>query len=152
MLCNNWRNSRNFEITKLYDKLGLHSLINRRWCNKLIFFNKIVNGLLPDYLYSYLNFPTQISYSLRFVSAYVIGSSLSRTKSFKNSFFWYGINEWNNLTVQIRNSKSVSALKKLIKWEKKENPIFSIYDSLGGKLLTRLQFNLDFKKDFNLVI
>ena len=23
--------------TKLYDKLGLHSLIKRRWCNKLIF-------------------------------------------------------------------------------------------------------------------
>ena len=33
--------------TKLYDELGLHSLIKRRWCNKLIFFYKIVNGLLP---------------------------------------------------------------------------------------------------------
>ena len=32
---------------KLYDKLGLHSLIKRCWCNKLIFFYKIVNGLLP---------------------------------------------------------------------------------------------------------
>ena len=31
--------------TKLYDELGLHSLIKRRWCNKLIFFYKIVNGL-----------------------------------------------------------------------------------------------------------
>ena len=37
--------------TRLYDELGLHSLIKRRWCNKLIFFYKIVNGLLPDYLY-----------------------------------------------------------------------------------------------------
>ena len=34
--------------TKLYDELGLHSLIKRRWCNKIIFFKKIVNGLLPD--------------------------------------------------------------------------------------------------------
>ena len=33
---------------KLYDELGLHSLIKRRWCNKLIFFYKIMNGLLPD--------------------------------------------------------------------------------------------------------
>ena len=24
--------------TKLYDELGLHSLIKRRWCNNLIFF------------------------------------------------------------------------------------------------------------------
>ena len=39
---------------KLYDELGLHSLIKRRWFNKLIFFYKIVNGLLPDYLYSCL--------------------------------------------------------------------------------------------------
>ena len=31
--------------TKLYDELGLHSLIKRHWCNKLIFFYKIVNGL-----------------------------------------------------------------------------------------------------------
>ena len=31
---------------KLYDELGLHSLIKRRWCNKLIFFYKIVNGLI----------------------------------------------------------------------------------------------------------
>ena len=61
---------------------------------------------------------------------------MSRTKSFKNTFFPYCINESNKLTVEIRNSKSVSAFKKLI--EKKENSIFSIYDPLGVKLLTRL--------------
>ena len=38
--------------TKLYDELGLHSLIKRRWYNKLIFFYKIVNGLLPDSFHS----------------------------------------------------------------------------------------------------
>ena len=100
---------------------------------------KTVNGLLPDYLYSYLDFPSQINYSLRSVSASVIKPSLSRTKSFKNTFFPYCINEWNNLTVEIRNSKSVGAFKKLIKCEKKENSIFSIYDPLGVKLLTRLR-------------
>ena len=75
--------------TKLYDELGLHSLIKRRRYNKLIFFYKIVNGLLPDYLYSYLDFPSQINYSLRSVSASVIKPRLSRTKSFKNTFFPY---------------------------------------------------------------
>ena len=99
--------------TKLYDELGLHSLIKRCWCNKLIFFYKIVNDLLPGYLYSYLDFPSQINYSLRSVSASVIKPFLSRTKSFKNTFFPYCINEWNNLTAEIRNSKSVSAFKKL---------------------------------------
>ena len=72
------------------------------------------------------------------MSASVIKPPLSRKKSFKNTFFLYCINEWNNLTVEIRNSKSVSALKKLIKCEKKENSIFSIYDPLRVKLLTRL--------------
>ena len=79
------------------------------------------------------------SKALRSVSASIIEPFLSRTKSFKNTFFPYCINEWNNLTVEIRNSKSVGAFKKLIKCEKKENSIFSIYDPLGVKLLTRLR-------------
>ena len=98
-----------------------------------------MNGLLPGYLYSYLDFSSQINYSLRSLSASVIKPSLSRTKSFKNTFFPFCINEWNNLTGEIRNSKSVGAFKKLIKCEKKENPIFSIYDPLGVSLLTRLR-------------
>ena len=58
-------------------------------------------------------------------------------------FFPYCINEWNNPTVEIRNSKSVKAFKKLIKCGKKENSLFSINDPLGVKLLTclRLQFS-----------
>ena len=127
---------------KLYDELGLHSLIKRRWCNKLIFFCKILNGLLPDYLYSCLDFPSQTNYSLRSVSTSVIKPPMSRTKSFKNTFFPYCINEWNNLTVEIRNSKSVSAFKKLIKCEKKENSLFSIYYPLSVKLLTRSQTSI----------
>ena len=85
-----------------------------------------------------MDFPSQINYSLRSVSASFIKRSLSRTKFFKTCFP-YCINEWSNLTVEIRNSKSVGAFKKLIKCEKKENSIFSIYDPLGVKLLTRLR-------------
>ena len=43
---------------KIYDELGLHTLIERRWRKKLTFFYKIINGLLPKYLYSYLTFPS----------------------------------------------------------------------------------------------
>ena len=38
---------------RLYNELGLHLLITRRWGSNLIFFYKTVNGLLPEYLYSY---------------------------------------------------------------------------------------------------
>ena len=50
---------------EIYDELGLHSLTNRRWRNKLIFFYKILNGLLPDYLHSYFYFSSEENYSLR---------------------------------------------------------------------------------------
>ena len=49
---------------QLYDELGLHSLVKRRWHNKLIFFHKIVNRLLPNYLYYYLDLSSQKNYLL----------------------------------------------------------------------------------------
>ena len=49
---------------RLYDELGLHSLIERRWRSKLIFFYKIMKGLLPEYLFSYLEFSIQKNNSL----------------------------------------------------------------------------------------
>ena len=43
---------------QLYDELRLHSLVKRCWCNKLVFFYKTVNCLLPDNLYSCPDFPS----------------------------------------------------------------------------------------------
>ena len=128
---------------KIYDELGLHSLTKRRWHSKLIFFNKIVNGLLPNYLYSYLHFSSEEIYPLRLAASSKLRPFSSRTKSFKNTFFPYCVNEWNNLKADIRNAKSLNIIKKLVISEKKkENPLFSAYDPLGVKFLTRLR--LDF--------
>ena len=80
--CSNWCNQRNFKREKLYIELGFHSLSTRRWQSKLIFFYKIVNGLLPEYLYSYLNFPSQDNYTLRSAPALIIKSIPSRIKYF----------------------------------------------------------------------
>ena len=41
---------------KLYEVLGFHWLVGRRLHSKLIFVYKIVNDLLSDYHYAYLNF------------------------------------------------------------------------------------------------
>ena len=71
---------------RLYDELGLYSLAKRRWRSKLIFFYKIINGMLPDYLYSYLEFPSQDNYPLRSASKTIICPIPARTKTFKNTF------------------------------------------------------------------
>ena len=71
---------------RLYDELDLHSLVKRRWHNKLVAFYKIVNRLLPDYLYSYLDFPSQESYLLRSSSVSIIRPLTMRTKSSKEHF------------------------------------------------------------------
>ena len=126
---------------RLYDELGLHSLIEKRWRSKLIFFYKIMKGLLPEYLFSYVDFSTQEKYSLRLSTTSMIRSFPSKKQFFKNTFFPYCISEWNKLTVEIKNAKSINIFKKLILIKKKENSIFSICDPLGIKLLTRLRLN-----------
>ena len=113
------------------------------------FFYKIVNHLLPDYLYSYLDFYSQENYHLRSASTCAIRPFPSRTKSFKKSFFPYCINEWNNnLTAKIRNGKSINIFKKSIINEKQENSLFSVYDPLGVKLLTRLRLQFSHLKKY----
>ena len=110
---------------KIYDELGLHSLTNRRWRCKHIFFYEIVNDLLPDYLYSYLEFSSEEDYPLRSAASSKLRPFLSRTKSFKNTFCSYWINEWNNLKADIRNAKSLNIFRKLITSEKKKT-IFNL--------------------------
>ena len=72
---------------KIYDELGLHTLIERRWRLKLTFFYKIVNGLLPEYLYSNLQFPSQENYTLRSASTTKMNPIPSRSKTFRKTFF-----------------------------------------------------------------
>ena len=127
---------------KIYDKLGLHTLIERRCRSKLTFFYKIVNGLLPEYRYLYLEFSSQENYPLRLTSNTRTNPIPSRSKPFRKTFFPYCINEWNNLKPEFRNAKQIGVLKKLIITEKKKNSLFSIHNPVGVKLLTRLRLQL----------
>ena len=100
----------------------------------------MVNGLLPSYLYSHLNIASQQNYPLRSAKVSKIRPILTRTKSFKKSFFLYCINVWDSLKADIRNAKSISIFKKLIVSKKYGNSLFSVYDPLGEKFVTRLRF------------
>ena len=66
--------------------------------------------MLPDYLYSYLEFPSQDNYPLRSASKTIIHPIPTRTKTFKNTFLPFCINEWNNLATETRNAKSINIL------------------------------------------
>ena len=63
----------------------------------------------------------------------------ARTKSFKKSFFLNCKNIWSNLKADIRNAKSISIFKKLIVSKKHGSSLFSVYDPLAEKFLTRLR-------------
>ena len=81
----------------LYHKLGLESLTDRYWIRKLVFFNKIVTDLSPQYLSPYLSLDNSSGYITRSSNLKEIKGIRTRTKQFKYSFFPFCINEWNKL-------------------------------------------------------
>ena len=70
----------------LYHELGLESLVDRRWCRKLTFFYKIVNGLAPKYLANYLNINDDQVYKTR--AALKIKILVSPVKMSGRIVFW----------------------------------------------------------------
>ena len=108
----NWCNTRCSKRKSLqWVRLGLRSLNKRRKCSKLIFFYKIVNGLLPEYLYSCLDFSSEENYHLRSAASSKLKLFSSKTKSFKKYIFFPDcVNEWNNLKTDARNAKSLNVL------------------------------------------
>ena len=63
---------------RLYQEIGLESLADTRLSRKKFFFHKIVNGLLPSYLQSYLNHYNDGEYQTR---------STCQNKAFNSSFY-----------------------------------------------------------------
>ena len=83
---------------KIYQELGLESLADRRWTRKLIFFHKIILGLLPSYLKDYLILCDNLrTYLTRSSTQKTIKAFLARTKTFESSFFPHCA-AWQNLS------------------------------------------------------
>ena len=78
----------------VYHELGLVSLGDRRWCRKLTFFYKIVNGLAPKYLVNYLNINDNQVYKTRASEHSYMKRFRTRTENFKQPFFPFCVNEW----------------------------------------------------------
>ena len=125
----------------LYKKLGLESLCDRRWYRKLVFFNKILKGLAPSYLQSYLLPDNARTFNTRSSLRNTIKTFTTWTSIFRAIFFPYCTKEWSQLNDNIKKIESIKKLKKtLIKIIRtKENFVFGVSDISDIKLLIRLR-------------
>ena len=96
---------------RLYQKLELESLQNRRKLQSLCLFYIIYKDHTPSYLHNLIPKIFQSSYSLR--TNKVIPSFRVKHGFFKSSFFPSKIIEWNNLDYYLRNALSISVFKHL---------------------------------------
>ena len=128
---------------RIYRELGLESLAERRWSCKIFFFHKIINGLLPVYLQSYISYCGEGVYRTRSANQKNLRQFSARTKIFEPFFFSYCIKEWNNLSEELRKIKSTVQFKtKILKFiRSKKNSIFKIRDIDSIKLLNRLRLH-----------
>ena len=126
---------------RLYQELGLESLTLRRWLRKLCLFYKIFKNENPPYLYNILprsNRPLNNCNDTRLLHL------PCRTEFYSNTFFLYTIQEWNKLDNKVRHYESFAKFKNTLIRSIRTSPnnVFSIRDSSGLKLLTRLRLGL----------
>ena len=117
----------------------------RQWFRRLCYFFKIQSSGLPQYLNDLIPKPS-LRYSTRFSP---LPNFKVSTEVFRNSFFPYTVNEWNNLDNIIKSSESYSMFRKkmLNLIRPKCNDTYGIHNPSGLKLLTRLRLGLSHLKD-----
>ena len=86
----------------IYRELSLESLAEWRLSRKIFVFHKIINGLLPVCLQSYISYCGEGVYRTRSANQKNLRQFSTRTKIFESSFFPYYIKEWNNLSEELR--------------------------------------------------
>ena len=109
----------------------------------MVFFYKIVKGLVPSYLQSCLLPDNGRTYSTRSSLRNTIKAFATRRSTFRATFFPYCTKEWNQLNDDIKKIESIKKFKKmLIKIIRtKENSVFGVSDIYGVKLLTPIRLN-----------
>ena len=110
------------------------------WC-KLIFFNKIVNELVPEYLANYLNINEHRIHKTRASEHNNIKRFGTTTENFKQSFFPFCINEWCKWDISLRKDENIERFKSMLKdfCNLKQKSLFAIHDPAGIKLLSKLR-------------
>ena len=126
---------------KLYNKLGLESLQNRRWYRKLSFLYKIIANQSPPYLFKMIPRKNTSCPTRRSDNIPLLGR---KDNFFQNSYFPSSIKEWNKLDIDILKSDSLSIFKKRILSFIKPlpNKVSDSHNPQDLKLLIRLRLGL----------
>ena len=116
----------------LYKELGWESLADRRTFRRLSLYYKILNKKTPDYLGDHL-----------------LSSPPEGTNRYKNSFFPFCYNAWQDLDPAIKESDSISSFKTkyLKKIRPKKSNVYGITDKIGIPMLTRMRVNFSDLRD-----
>ena len=97
-------------ISTVLRELGWSSIKHLLLVRDVAQLYKIVNGLAPSYLNSYINKRTGIhSYNTRFREN--LDVPMCRTATAQRSFYYRSINTWNSLSASTRNSKTLTSFK-----------------------------------------
>ena len=104
-------NTRKFDhISPVLRELGWSSIKHLLLVRDVTQLYKIVNGLAPSCLNSYINKRTGIhSYNTRFREN--LDVPMCRTATAQRSFYYRSINTWNSLSESTRNSKTLTSFK-----------------------------------------
>ena len=95
---------------KLYEELGWHTLAKRRDLSKLTLMYKLVNKLAPENLCSILpTVPNTSRYTTR--QHCDLPHFRARTELFDKSFFPSAVRLWNELPIDVRQSRSLQVFK-----------------------------------------
>jgi len=126
----------------LYLECGIETLQERRNRNVLLFFHRIVNGNVPDYLHE-LRPPGTMDrqrYNLRQQHNYTVPRC--RLAKYKNSFFPKAINMWNSLNETLKTIVDYDAFKReLEKGKPSENPLYIIANRNENIIISRIRMN-----------
>ena len=127
---------------RLYNELGWESLSSRRWSRRLILLYKFINNLTPDYTRDPIPPLHENNYPFR--NPPVVGQIKARTEKFKSSFYPHSLSEWNKLDPEIRESSSVSVLKKKLfsQIRPPANSVYGIHNPKGISYLNQLRMGL----------
>ena len=102
---------RTTNLKSLLDETGWETLAVRRKTHKMSLYYKMCNGLVPDYLQRLV--PPLVSQTTRYNlrNSHNQVTIPTRTTRYKESFLPSTINLWNNLPLEIRNSRSLGTFK-----------------------------------------